>query len=161
MNHQNEITRLFYELTYHRYLLNRSQSTNLFTELTIAEYIALHSIVKVADTTERIFLKDLAQKLEMPLSAASRMVRKLKERSLVLWSHDGDGGYGTYVSITSAGVKALNQQDQLLNAYYHRVIDAFGEKEMAQLMQQLDRLERIMDEIFAEGGTDDESDAAE
>lgn len=156
MNSKNEVTRLAYELTYHKYLLNRDKGQSLFTELAISDYIALHTIAKVTSgqsaSAEKTYLKDLADYLEMPISSVSNMVSTLKERGLVLWSHSGDGSEGTYVIITDSGLRAMERQEEILNAYYSRVIEKFGPHNLTRLLGQMEALEKVMDEEFGEKG---------
>ena len=61
---RRDVARLAYELTYHRYLINKDRARGLFTELTVSEYIALHSISKaasdIANADNKAYLKDLA-----------------------------------------------------------------------------------------------------
>ena len=145
---------LAYELTYHRYLLNKGKAQNLFHELTIQEYIALHMITqgkhKDDFTPEKIYLRDLSERLEVTIHQASNMVRKLKDRGLVSWSHDGDGSEGTYVTITESGLSSMLRQEAILDDYYGRVIEKFGRENLIALMSQIDELEKIMDNEFNE-----------
>ncbi len=159
MNHGNEnkdVTMLAYELTYHRYLLNKGKAQNLFHELTIQEYIALHMITqgrhKDDFTPEKIYLRDLSERLEVTIHQASNMVRELKDRGLVSWSHDGDGSEGTYVTITESGLSSMLRQEAILDDYYGRVIEKFGRENLIALMSQIDELEKIMDNEFNEKG---------
>lgn len=156
MEQKNEVAKLAYELTYHKYLLNRDKAQYLFTELTVSEYIALHSIAKVtSEQGERTYLRDLAEQLETTIHSASRMVSKLKDRGLVLWSHSGIGNKGTYVIITDSGMQAMIRQEERLNAYYSRVIERFGHDNLLHLLQQMEVLENIMDEEFTNEGEAD------
>lgn len=152
MENRNDIAKLAYELTYHRYLMNKGKARNLFIELEISEYIALHSIARVAsdknDLSQKTYLSDLAEHLEMSISGVSKMITRLKDRGLVLWSHDGDGSDGTYVVITESGINAMSHQEKVLSDYYSRVIDKFGHDNLIQLLQQMEKLEEIMDTEF-------------
>lgn len=155
MKNQHEVEKLVYELTRHQYLLNRDMAHDLFTELSLSDYIALHGIAEAASGqgTEpgKTYLKDLAEHLEMPMPKASKMVRKLHERGLVFWSHSGDGRDGTYVVITDSGAQAMERQAGILNAYYSRVIEAFGYENLKNLLEQISHLESVMNEVFAKG----------
>lgn len=152
MENRNDIAKLAYELTYHRYLMNKGKARNLFIELEISEYIALHSIARVAsdknDLSQKTYLSDLAEHLEMSISGVSKMITRLKDRGLVLWSHDGDGSDGTYVVITESGINAMSRQEKILGDYYSRVIDKFGHDNLIQLLKQMEKLEEIMDTEF-------------
>ena len=152
MENKNEIAKLAYELTYHRYLMNKGKARNLFIELEISEYIALHSIARVDsdnnDLSQKTYLRDLAEQLGMSISGVSKMITRLKDRGLVLWSHDGDGSEGTYVVITESGINAMSRQEAVLSDYYSRVIDKFGHDNLIKLLQQMENLEEIMDTEF-------------
>lgn len=165
-NGNNDVTMLAYELTYHRYLMNKGKARNLFRELTVQEYIALHSIIggthRMDIPSEKIYLKDLSERLNITIHRASKMVRELKERGLVQWSHDGNGSEGTYVTITESGLNLIRRQEQVLEDYYSRVINKFGHDNLVALLSQMDALEEIMDEEFAsQGDADDTDDTAE
>ena len=82
----------------------------------------------------------------MPIPKTSKMIRKLHERGLVFWSHSGDGRDGTYVVITDSGVRAMERQANILNAYYSRGIEAFGYENL-----QISHLEDVMNEVFTKG----------
>lgn len=154
MKNQHEVEKLAYAMTRQRYLLNRDIVHDLFTELSLSDYIALHSIAEAAGqggSAEQTYLRDLAERLEMPIPKTSKMVRKLHERGLVFWSHSGDGRDGTYVVITDSGARAMERQANILNAYYSRVIEAFGYENLKSLLEQISRLEDVMNEVFTKG----------
>ena len=152
MEHNNDIAKLAYELTYQKYLMNKDKARNLFTELDVSEYIALHRIARVASdknaASERTYLKDLAEQLEMSIPNVSKMVAKLRDHGLVLWSHDGDGSEGTYVVITELGISAMSHQEKVLSDYYSRVVDKFGHDNLIELLRQMEKLEEIMNTEF-------------
>ena len=136
--------------------MNKGKAHNLFTELSVPEYIALHSIAKSAPdydlSLEKTYLKDLADRLEVSIHSVSKMVRKLKERGLVVWSHDGNGSEGTYITITELGMRSMHRQENMLNEYYSRVIEKFGHDNLIHLLQQMDALEQTMDNEFKDKG---------
>lgn len=152
MHHNEDVAKLAYELTYHKFLMNKDKAHSLFQEMNVAEYIALHLISKTAEGQPENFtyLTDLADKLEMPLSGVSRMVTRLKEQGLVLWSHNGKGNEGTFVTITESGFRAMERQDERMEAYYRRVIEKFGRENLVRLLQQMEALEQTMDEVYWE-----------
>ena len=61
-----------------------------------------------------------------------------------MWSHDGNGSEGTYVTITEAGEKLLEQQQVLFKDYYGRVIKKFGKENLIQLLNMMKQLETVM-----------------
>ena len=151
---KNQHEKLAYAMTRQRYLLNRDIVHDLFTELSLSDYIALHSIAEAAGqggSAEQTYLRDLAERLEMPIPKTSKMIRKLHERGLVFWSHSGDGRDGTYVVITDSGVRAMERQANILNAYYSRVKYKILRGQKAPLEEQISRLEDVMNEVFTKG----------
>lgn len=143
-----DITKLSNELTYHRYLMNRGKVKDFFEQMSIPEYIALHTIEKndaESDIYEgRTYLKELSEKMQLTMRQTSKMIGQLRDRGLVVWSHDGNGSDGTYVTITENGQKLLKTQEEILKNYYEKVIGKFGKENMIHLLQMMKQLETIM-----------------
>lgn len=144
----SDIAKLSHELTYHRYLLNNEQIRIFFQKLSIPEYLALHIIQEAEKENDiysgRTYLKDIADKMQRPVRQTSRMVKALQERGLVVWSHDGDGSEGTYVTITDSGREMLGEEEAALKTYYGRVIANYGRENFIQLLQLMKQLETVM-----------------
>lgn len=144
-NQELDILKLSNELTLRRYIFNKDQVNRI---LSIPDYIALHTI-RDTDNFEdiyagRTYLKELAERMQMSIRQTSRMVGNLKDRGLVLWSHDGNGSEGTYVTITETGEKLLKQQEDLLKEYYGKVISKYGKDNLIQLLRLMKQLETVM-----------------
>ena len=148
VNKTPDVLKLSNELMYRRYLLNKDQLRNFFKELSITDYIALHIIQETEELTEiyegRTYLKDLAEKMQMTIRQTSKMVGNLRDRGLLLWSHDGNGSEGTYVTITESGKKLLKNQEQILRDYYGKVIEKYGKENLIQLLRLMKELETVM-----------------
>ncbi len=148
VNKTPDVLKLSNELMYRRYLLNKDQLRNFFKELSIPDYIALHIIQETEELTEiyegRTYLKDLAEKMQMTIRQTSKMVGNLRDRGLLLWSHDGNGSEGTYVTITESGKKLLKNQEQILRGYYGKVIEKYGKENLIQLLRLMKELETVM-----------------
>lgn len=158
-----DVLPLSYELTYHRYLLNRGKAAGLFTELSISEYIALHIItgnspVQAVDG-HKTYLRELADRMQASIHKVSSMVSKLKSRGLVLWSHDGSGEEGTYVIVTPSGLRAMERQEQILKEFYAQVIDQYGAARLIALLQEMKELEQVMDCVYTKEGGGEENDS--
>ena len=161
MDEINELTRenvssdirvLSHEITYRRYLMNKGKIKELFEKLSIPEYIALYNIDMERELSsiygEKTYLKDLSEKMELSMRQTSRMIGNLRDRGLLLWSHDGNGSEGTYVIITDSGKKLLKEQEEILRKFYGNVIDKFGKEKLIQLLQLMKELETIMSGEF-------------
>lgn len=154
MSEAKNIAELFHELTYHRYLLGQAQAQALFLDMTIPEYIALHEIFRSvnADGGGRIYLRDIAENLRMTIPKTSKMIGGLRDRGLVSWSHDSNGSEGTYVSMTEAGTRWMEQQEAFLREYYGRVIGTFGQESMTEMLRLMTRLEAVMEDEWTRMG---------
>lgn len=143
-----DITQLSNELTYRRYLMNKGQMHKVFKKMTISEYIALHSIAADSEISDiysgKTYLNELAEKMQLTIRQTSKLTGQLRDRGLVLWSHDGDGSEGTYVTITETGERALYEQEEILKQYYGKVIEKYGRENLIQLLQMMKQLETIM-----------------
>ena len=97
-------------------------------------------------------MKDVACYLGVSIQSMAKTACNLKNRGLVVWSHDGDGSDGTYVSITELGIKSMCSQEEILNDYYSRVIEKFGYDNIIGLLRQIEKLEEIMESDFTYKG---------
>lgn len=152
--HQDEKSNaLPYELTLRRYLFGKDRLQGGFDHLTPTEYIALHMIKKnaaeFATEDDKIYLQDLADQMELSIHQASKLARGLKERGLIVWSHDGDGEEGTYICETDMGAASMKLQDAILEERYKCVIDAFGYDKLVHLLSEMKRLNEIIDNSFS------------
>lgn len=152
MQERKEFVELSNELNYHRYILSQGEANGLFRSMSMSEYIALRKITQKNPGAGKTYLHDIAEELHLSIPKTSKMVRKLNEKGLVNWAHDGDGSEGTYVTITDAGNRLMQRQEAFLEDYYGRVIRRFGEENMITLLQLVRQLEEAMEsEINWEG----------
>ena len=159
---RDDIKDLTNELTYRRYIMNKGQMRTLFKELKLPEYIALQSISVIGGTSEiyggRTYLNELADKMQLTMRQTSKMIGGLQDKGLLLWSHDGNGSEGTYVTITELGQELLNKQEAMLKNYYGRVIEKFGKENLILLLQMMKQLETVMSSEMEGGQVQDEYD---
>ena len=144
---KKDIIKLSNELIYQRHLFNQEYRKDIFMKLSIPEYIALEYISVEEDSniySGRTYLKDLADKLQMTMRRISGMVEKLRDAGYLVWSHDGNGSEGTYVTITESGKHLLENQEEILKEYYGNVFEKFGKDNLIQLLQLMKQLETVM-----------------
>lgn len=140
---KNTINKLAYDLTYQRYLLNKDKANYLFNDLSVGDYVVLHTVLGFED---KAYLEKLGEKLNLSISKMSNVATNLKNRGLITWSHDGDGSEGTYLTVTETGLKLMDKQEEKLKNYYERVINRFGLKNTVDLIGKMTALETIMEE---------------
>ncbi|MBQ8639048.1 MAG: MarR family transcriptional regulator [Lachnospiraceae bacterium] len=142
-----DISELSNEITYHKYLMNRLNGKRFFHDIAIPDYIVMEMAAKQAgESCEKLYLRDIARRMDIPVSRISQIARRLKDRGLVLWAHDGDGREGTYLILTETGSEALKRQEDVLKEYYEKVIARFGKEAFIQFLKQMAKLEIIMKE---------------
>lgn len=155
----SDISQLSDEITYHRYLMTRGNMKRFFNDLAIPDYIVMEMASKKSgdDTSSgKLYLREIADKLQISVHQASRIAGKLEERGLVHWSHDGNGSEGTYLTMDEAGTRLLKQQEEGIKEFYTRVIQRFGKEDFVRLLQMMGRLETIMREETGDGDTEGE-----
>ena len=85
---KNEIGKLSAEMTYRHYLMNKGKFNQIFKKLTIPEYIALHIVASQSTASDhgspKVYLRKLAEKMELEIYQASKVAGDLKDRGLVL-----------------------------------------------------------------------------
>lgn len=140
---KNTINKLAYDLTYQRYLLNKDKANYLFNDLSVGDYVVLHTVLGFED---KAYLEKIGEKLNLSISKMSNVATNLKNRGLITWSHDGDGSEGTYLTVTETGLKLMDKQEEKLKNYYERVINRFGLKNTVDLIGKMTALETIMEE---------------
>ena len=161
---KTDIIKLSNELIYQRHLFNREHRKDVFMKMSIPEYIALQYIAmeETADIySGRTYLKDLADKLQMTMRQTSKMVEKLRDAGYVLWSHDGNGSEGTYVTITDSGRSMLKNQEEMLKQYYGKVFEKFGKDNLIELLQLMKQLETVMSSEMENLEVDKDDDGAD
>ena len=145
---EKNIIKLLNELTYQTYIMNRDQIWKHLSGLSMSEYIALNRISEFGRTSEiyygKIYLKELAENMRLTIRQISKMAGSLRDRGLIIWSHDGNGNEGTYLSITDSGQKLLEENQKMIKDYFGRVIEKFGKENLVELLQLMKQLDTIM-----------------
>lgn len=143
--HMQEIA---HEITYRRYLLSRDNAKSMFQDIHITEYIVLEYMCEQKEKdsiySDKIYLSEISEKLNLPIRKTSKLIREMKGKNLVRWDHDGDGKDGTYVAITEHGVKVFEETDGKLREFYTRVLQKFGKEKVVQLLQLMKEFDSVM-----------------
>lgn len=127
-----------------RLALRREELETLFPTLSTLDYGVMWLLHRCTRETDKLYLKDLAAQLQLPIDRASKLAKALQQRGLVTWTHDGDGSEGTYLQLTQGGKDAALAQRARLTEYSRSVVQAYGEEDFLYLVQNLRRLEAIL-----------------
>lgn len=157
----SNLTQLSNEITYRRYLMNKVNMKKMFQDLSMTDYIVMYIAAQPDEEhpllPRKVYLEDIAERMQIPIYKASRIVGNLRDRGLLCWSHDGNGSDGTYVTITESGRKTLEKQEQVLKEFYGKVIHKFGKEKFIRFLHMMNKLVGIMfEELDETGGTADE-----
>lgn len=140
---------------------HRENLKKLFPKMSASDYMLMWLVAgkMQVNGTEKVYLVDIAESLNLPIHRVSSIVKELKSKGLVVWKHDGDGDKGTYIQLTENSLQAIREQHDILQDYYHKIIDRYGEDNFIQLLGELSRLEEIMSDTLEE--EEDEKEAIE
>jgi DNA-binding MarR family transcriptional regulator len=137
------------EMTLRKYLLEKVDLKILFKDISLLDYNAMQSILRYnrkKEESEKIYLRELAEELKIPISRASQMISGLQDKGMVKWKHDGKGEKGTYIIITDKGQEVVENQQNILMDFYGSVIERYGEDDFAEMLEMVSRLENVMSE---------------
>lgn len=115
--------------------------------MSIQNYIAMHIIEELGK--EKVYLKDIAQKMQLTIPQVSKLAAALQESGLIHWSHEGDGSDGTFVTITRNGDKVFTQQKAFLEDFYSRVIEKFGIEKVQEMLKLMEEFENLVSRELA------------
>ncbi|MGN1133203.1 MAG: hypothetical protein ACI4RN_01985 [Oscillospiraceae bacterium] len=119
----------------------------LFHKVSVLDYAIMWFLAdkaQQADENQKFYLKDLSESSGVPLHIITEMVRKLQEKGLVIWKHDGSGEEGTYIQITEMGIQSVTGQRDILKGFHKNVIEEFGGERFLNLLREMSAFEEIM-----------------
>ena len=137
------------EMLYKKFMIGHDNLSRYFTKLDVRDYIALH-ILDIANQKDesgnkKIYLKNVAERMDQSIRIASNMARELQDKGLVEWSHDGDGSEGTYITMTETGRQLLHEQEEITWYHFDNIIKEFGPDKLTQLLDQIRQLDEIIE----------------
>ncbi|MGN0317934.1 MAG: hypothetical protein ACI4E1_08405 [Lachnospira sp.] len=138
---------LAHEITYRRYMLSKDDAKIMFKDINIAEYIVLHFMSEQIENdsiySDRIYLSEISEKLNLPIRKTSKLIREMSSKNLINWDHDGDGKDGTYVTLTEHGKNVFTETEENLRDFYTKVLQKFGEEKLIQLLQFMKEFDSV------------------
>lgn len=126
----------------------RRVNINTLLEVSQNEHFTLMCIAKgQKDNPERegIFVSELAEKLRIAPSQASRTLRNLEERKLVGRSVDTKDRRNTYVYLTEEGQQTCERTMKRLKTYIGKVCSDVGAERIEELIQICNELADAME----------------
>ena len=97
---------------------------NIFKTFEKADYLFLYSIKHCMENSEiedGVYLSDLAEYMNMPITDISKAVKKLQQKGYVEW-HTDDKKERTYITPTTKAVSEMHSQKESLVSAYSKII---------------------------------------
>lgn len=157
---EKEYAAMVNDYIYQQYEMERNHIHDIFKKTSMTEYIALKQIERQSKENSeegKTYLKDLSKSMNMNMRLVSDIAGRLKDTGYILWKHDGDGENGTYILITEAGIRFLEEQDEKIDAYFEKVIKKYGMRRMGEFLAMFKDLQRVMNEELMEEENGSES----
>ncbi len=146
----NNMDMTFYnQLITQIYLSGKKELEYIFPEIKIAEYMVLHIIAHIDDSKEEkkgyVYLREMAQEMEMTMRQASRLAQEMSDRGLVEWTHDPqDASQGTYLKISLTGQELLRNQEMLLKENAECIIQEIGMDRLKDVFQTFIEVRNVL-----------------
>ena len=126
-------------------------SDKLFQVMDSSDFMLMLILAKHCEnSSDKIYMKDLAQQTKLPMRKVSNIVKTLSSQEWVSWSFDGNGEEGTYVKLTELGLDVTKKQKKILQNFYNQVIEQFGEERFVKMFKDIADLEEVMKAIIDE-----------
>jgi DNA-binding MarR family transcriptional regulator len=116
--------------------------------ITRSEFFALHQIwVSMNEDPEKkgIHVSDLAKRMNIALSAASRMLNSLEERGLIYREIDPKSRRNICVFLTEEGEKLWKKCSEGMSDLLERVVIGMGEEDASKLIELWKKFTELME----------------
>ncbi|MCR4616927.1 MAG: MarR family transcriptional regulator [Lachnospiraceae bacterium] len=143
---KEDLIKLANQMLQVRSTIDSDHLKKIFSKISIIDYTALKKVY--GNTTEEhisepIYLTQLAEQFNMTISQVSNQVKRLQTKGYIYWEHDENG---TYIRLSETGHRLMQEQQEILNDYFYNVVKRIGYIRFIQLLDNIKKLEEIMDE---------------
>ncbi len=127
------------------FFLNRLNMEQVFAFIDQTDSFWLYHIERCAAEadSERVYLSDLAEEMDVSVSVASKSIRTLSERGYVLWKTD-EKRERTYVSLTTRAKELMASQRQWLSDAYEKVVCTIPREDLDITMSTMAKIRTIV-----------------
>lgn len=99
---------------------------------------------------QEVYLSDLAEGLQLPMSEVSKEVNRLQDKGYLKWLM-GEKRDRTYVEVTQTALDLLNRQKEHLHEIYEKILAELGEEETMAMLRSMHRVAEIVKREQPEG----------
>ena len=121
----------------------------LLIDLSAAEFRFLRTIQEFQSKhpeVQGIYVNDLAERLYVTKSAASKMLRQLEQRGLIERRTDPADRRNTFVCMTHAGEDLGERQRQRFDRFLLEIVDDMGEEHFTDILNGLRELTQAVND---------------
>lgn len=127
------------------FFLNRLNMEQVFAFIDQTDSFWLYHIERCAAEadSDRVYLSDLAEEMDVTVSVASKSIRALAEKGFVLWETD-EKRERTYVSLTTRSKELMASQRQRLSDAYEQVLRTIPQEDLDTTMNTMAKIRAIV-----------------
>lgn len=121
---------------------------NIFKTFEKADYLFLYSIKHCMENSEiedGVYLSDLAEYMNMPITDISKAIKKLQQKGYVEW-HTDDKKERTYITPTTKAVSEMHSQKEGLVSAYSKIIANIDGEDLKTTIDTLAKIRKILGE---------------
>jgi DNA-binding MarR family transcriptional regulator len=138
--------------------------SNNYIELFLMEKISTESLFKIVDRADylmlryidicrqkypdqnRVYLVNLANEMEVPISEISKAVTHLQDKNYVVWKTD-ESGRMTYVEITDVARSRMNAQNKRIERMKEKIMEEISPEALATTIETMEKVAKLVKEI--------------
>ncbi len=149
-----------------QFAMDSAHMAAVFTEISVPNYLILSNLarrMKIHEPEAKLYLSEISRELEIPINRASRIVQNLQNMGYVYWEHDSKG---TFIYLSETGREVMRKQREILQGFFGNVVRKIGLDEFENIIDQMNRLEQVMeveaenlDAVQADDAEEEESEA--
>ncbi len=120
------------------YIFDIVEKTDFFLIRSIQEGIK-NSVLK-----EGVYLSDLAEQMNVPVTQISAAVKKLESKGYVLWKLD-DSRERTYIMLTDRALKLESDQKRKMMEAYEKIISTIRKEDLETTMLTISKIRELFE----------------
>lgn len=131
------------------FVMEKNSEESLFNIVDRADYLMLRYIdicrQKYPDQN-RVYLVNLANEMEVPISEISKAATHLQDRNYVTWKTD-ESGRMTYVEITDLARSRMSAQKKRIERMKEKVMESISDEDLATTIRTMEKVAELVKEI--------------
>lgn len=113
------------------------------------DYFFIYNIkecIKKSDCPDGVYLSELAEHMEMPITELSKAVKNLEDKGYVTWKLD-ENKEKTYIVMTNKAVELSRGQKRKMIDAYEKITSNIRKDDMEVTMLTLSKIRQLLEEM--------------